>query len=497
MLAAIVTLTLAAGAGTARAGTYVISNCPAAGNPNAGSWTVFGSPQADSATCGGGPSAWIGPLGGSMGPNTSAGVTISTPAGSGITIEQAKVWWSVPSSISGATTFAAATTNNGAIFQSATPMNHSSTPDTLTLPSTSTWLTLMDYCSSDDYSNGCTFGGGENAILQLFGAQLTLNDPNPPTGSVTGGGLAGTGPLSGVQSLAYDASDENSGVQAVQLLVDGQPVATNNYADQCPYEDFLACPANVSDSITWNTASIPNGSHQVALQVINAAQVPAIVDDHTVTIANPAHIPNGSPACEGAQLQLAIAGRAARATVRYGRRPTITGKLECAGVPVIAAAVAIGGGGLNASLTTSALGTFSYRVPVGPSRTITFSYRAFADDSAPSAIARARIAVRPKIELAISPRHTFNGGTIDWGGCVRGGPYPPGGVTLLIEVREGDRWQPFDQIVAPAGRFRYRYTFLRTTEPTTYEFRVALPANGAGGYDYDPGASNTVAVHVR
>ena len=147
-----------------------------------------------------------------------------------------------PSSISGATTFAAATTNDGAIFQSATPMNHSSTPDTLTLPSTSTWLTLTDYCSSDDYSNGCTFGGGENAILPLFGAQLTLNDPNPPSGSVTGGGLAGTGPLSGLQSLAYDAADENSGVRAVQLIVDGQPVATNDYADQCPYPGLPRLP---------------------------------------------------------------------------------------------------------------------------------------------------------------------------------------------------------------------------------------------------------------
>jgi hypothetical protein len=103
----------------------------------------------------------------------------------------------------------------------------------------------------------------------------------------------------------------------------------------------------------------------------------------------------------------------------------------------------------------------------------------------------------PRIELAITPRRTSNGATIAWTGRVLGGPYPPGGVTLLVEVREGRRWQPFDQIVARGGRFAYRYTFLRTTRPTNYRLRVALPANGAGGYDYQPGASNPITVHVR
>ena len=35
----------------ARAGTYVIDNCPSAGNGDAGSWTVFGSPQNVKGTC--------------------------------------------------------------------------------------------------------------------------------------------------------------------------------------------------------------------------------------------------------------------------------------------------------------------------------------------------------------------------------------------------------------------------------------------------------------
>ena len=196
-------------------------------------------------------------------------------------------------------------------------------------------------------------------------------------------------------------------------------------------------------------------------------------------------------------MQLAIAGRAARETVRYGKRPTITGKLECAGVPMIAAAVTISGGGLNTSVTTSTLGTFTYQVPGGPAAL------------SPSATGRSPTTAHLRRSPARGDRRTAQDCARDLatphlqrrdhrlGRARRGGPYPPGGVTLLIEVREGNRWQPFDQIVAPAGRFRYRYTFLRTTVATTYRFRVALPANGAGGYDYAPGASNTVAVHVR
>jgi hypothetical protein len=313
---------------------------------------------------------------------------------------------------------------------------------------------------------------------------------------VTGGALAGTGTVSATQSLSLDATDANSGVRLVQLLVDGQVVATNDYASECPYQNFAACPTTISDSIAWNTATVANGTHDIALRIVNAAQVPAIIDDHTILVLNPPHTPNGSPACETARLSLAVDGRGSRARFRYGHRPTVTGTLRCAVAPIIGATVVIHGGGLDRSVTTNQLGEFAYRVPRGPSRTITFSYRAFADDPKPAATARAQLSVLPGIRLEISPRKTFNGGTITWNGQVQGGPYPAGGVTLLVEVREGRRWQPFDEIVALRGLFTYRYTFLRTTRPTSYRFRVTLPANGAGGYPYTPGGSNTVTVHV-
>jgi hypothetical protein len=69
-------------------------------------------------------------------------------------------------------------------------------------------------------------------------------------------------------------------------------------------------------------------------------------------------------------------------------------------------------------------------------------------------------------------------------------------LTLLVQVREGHRWQTFDQLMTHDGRFAYRYTFLRTPATTTYAFRVALPASGAAGYDYLPSHSRVVKVRV-
>jgi hypothetical protein len=285
LAAGILTLAIASGA---NAGTYVISNCPSApgGNGDPGPWTVFGAPQNTKGSCTGGPGNWIGPEGGSMSPGGLDGVQVTAPSGSGITIREAKVWWLVPHQISGADTFAVASVNTGLVEEANTPKDSSSTPDAWVLPSTTTELTLADYCSNDDAGNGCAFGGGENPNLELLGSQLTLADSNLPSGTVTGGALAVTGTLSGTQSLAYSAQDADSGVRLVGLLIDGQPAASNDYSSSCPYTDFQACPASESDTISWNTASVADGGHSLELSVEDAAQNTSVVYDGTITTEN-------------------------------------------------------------------------------------------------------------------------------------------------------------------------------------------------------------------
>jgi hypothetical protein len=73
---------------------------------------------------------------------------------------------------------------------------------------------------------------------------------------------------------------------------------------------------------------------------------------------------------------------------------------------------------------TNQLGQFSYAVPPGADRTISLSYRAYADDPQPVAVFSAYVLVRPHVTLKISPRHTHNGGTIT---CWSARPARPGG----------------------------------------------------------------------
>jgi hypothetical protein len=255
-------------ASIAWAGTYSIANCPSAptANGNSGPWSVFGSPQNAKGSCAGGAGDYIGPRGGSMSAGSEDGVRATVPSGSGITIRKAELWWAVPHQTSGADTFAVILANGAVFGESNTPLGPTgpaTEPDTVVLPSTTTNLELWDYCSGDDGANGCTFGSGENPNLELYGAQLTLADSTLPTGSVTGGSLTAGGALTATQTLAYNASDTSSGVKLVKLLVDGSQVAENSYLSQCPYQDWLACPETLADTIAWNTATVADGQHSL------------------------------------------------------------------------------------------------------------------------------------------------------------------------------------------------------------------------------------------
>jgi hypothetical protein len=361
-------------------------------------------------------------------------------------------------------------------------------------------------CPTSDAENG------NSAEVDIYAADITLSDPTVPAVTNVSGPLVSGAALSGNTSIAFSASDpDGPGIYSGTITVDGQVrvsqiIDTNGGECQSlggagdglrAFNEPQPCKPQVSGTLTLNTSTLSPGAHQVLVTVDDASGNSATVWDGTITTTLPPHIPNGAPACEQAQLSLAVNGRNSSAVIRFGGRAMVTGLLRCGTAPIASATVGVSGGGIRTELVTAPDGTFSYSVPNGPSRRLTFSYRAYSDDPSPSADARAVVSVIPRIRLRISPHRTHNGGTIGWRGELLDGPFPTDGVTLLIEVREGRRWQPFDQVVAVKGRFAYRYTFLRTTSPTSYRFRVALPASGSSGYDYQPGGSNAITVHVR
>jgi hypothetical protein len=220
--------------------------------------------------------------------------------------------------------------------------------------------------------------------------------------------------------------------------------------------------------------------------------------------ASAASGPNGSGACSAAHLTAAF-GASTTQTVAFGARATLHGALSCAGSPIGGATLdlmlAPAGGSqavVEAHIETASDGSFSYVVPSGPSREITLSYHAFSQTAAPSVSTKVELRVTPQITLRVTPTSTTNGHTITFIGRVNGGFIARPGLPLNVEYRENNQWLVYTQVRANSrtGRFHWHYTFERTTESITYNFRVAIPASGVAGYPFAPTASPMRSVHV-
>jgi hypothetical protein len=219
----------------------------------------------------------------------------------------------------------------------------------------------------------------------------------------------------------------------------------------------------------------------------------------------PAHIPNGDP-CAGQELTLKIDDKEGSPVVPYGRA-TINGVLHCGTVPIRNAQVEVTSAGclpdgvapVAGAVTTGLDGSFAYTVPPGPDRVLSFSYMSYSDDPGASVAATAVLRVRPQMSLAITPTVIRKHHPILWTATVLGAPFPPQGIALAVQVKEGRRWQTFDEVVLhhEGTSLIYSYRFMRTASPTTYTFRLALPAKGSGDYPFSFGTSNEVNVHVN
>jgi hypothetical protein len=471
----------------ATAGTEVIYDCPMAPgeSTDSGPWEPFGGQQGAKGSCSGGVGDFIGPEGASMSPGQVDGVQVVTPAG--ITIRHAKVWWFVPHQVSGADTFAIISANTGIVGESATPTSQVLVSD-FDLPSNTSELTLASYCADDDAGAGCSMGPGLAPNLELYGAELTLTDGALPAGSATGGGLLGTGALSGVQSISYNAQESSSGVRLVQLRVDGNVVAQKDYIASCPYSNFLACPPGVSDTLSFNTASVADGEHSLELLVQSAAQNTSVVYSHVIDTQNATKLSplgalpgpgsagsgstpsalgasNGANASASAELRLGIPRTVKRDFAHRGLH--VAGRLlDSQGSPIGGATLdvvqQISGaeqGQVIAHPRTSPDGTFSADVAPGPSRTIEVAYRAFAGETGYAAQAKVLETVRARVRFKVTPQRTGPDGFITLAGTVSG-PIPAHGVAVDLWVHYRGEWVPFKRPRTDrSGHFHVSYQF--------------------------------------
>ncbi|HUH80611.1 MAG TPA: carboxypeptidase-like regulatory domain-containing protein [Solirubrobacteraceae bacterium] len=209
---------------------------------------------------------------------------------------------------------------------------------------------------------------------------------------------------------------------------------------------------------------------------------------------------NGLPASESAQLHL---NTAARITRSYTKRTlTITGRLtSSSGQPIANATLDVSEQASGAGSTrviahgkTTAGGTFTIKVPGGPSRTITIGYRAYSADPTYAATAVVDETVTAGVQLHVSPRTTSPVGTITLSGRVAG-PIPHGGITIELLVRYHHQWQPFrDPHTNSHGAFHVRYQFQGAEG--RFPFR-AQALRGQAGFPYAAGYSATVDISTR
>ncbi len=149
---------------------------------------------------------------------------------------------------------------------------------------------------------------------------------------------------------------------------------------------------------------------------------------------------------------------------------------------------------LAAVARSAADGTWSARLPPGPSRIV----RAVFSGSAtvePAFSGTARVIVPGSVRLSIAPRHTHWGGTISIDGRLRGGNIPPSGEVVVLWISwRGGSTEIGHLYALRDGVFRTTYTFLRGNGRETYRLWAATARES--DYPFAASRSRLVTVSV-
>ncbi len=407
----------------------------------------------------------------------------------------------------------------------------------------SPYLYLTASCGSPIFASACPAGGGDEngnaAIVELFAADLTLEQESAPTVQEVSGALAEASTVSGTSDVAFTATDPGSGVYEALFQVDGATVSARvldenggrchdvgQTTDGLPAFLYMQpCKPSLSADVPFDTTSIANGPHHLLVLVSDAAGNATPVVDRQITVDNaPANggsqsagtsapppaargAANGSEASEQATLTASWKGaRGVHVTSAFGAAHTVQGRLTTAGGRPIANAL------IDISLMPAAAGAHPQALPaartgadgsfaLAPARTIPggalrLSYRSHLGDALPVATRTLTLSVRAALRLHITPRVSAVGRTIHFSGRLLGAPLPPGGKQLVLEARSpGGRWIEFNVIRSDArGAFHAGYRF-RLPGPASYSFRAL--SNAEADYPYLAGASNVVGVRER
>lgn len=519
-LAVVLVLTDAITVHPARAGTYVMRNCNVPGHPHSllHPWRLPLEPQttvvvADGCAVGSGFAVKVGESR-QLSNGDGQSFHLGKPTGSGNEIRFVKlVIW-----------YAARLAGSGNVLQFTTHDRRSSGETLLGLfntPPGSEHFVAEHMLSPETTSVGMTFQCGPWGVPQpepcsvahdvpflLRGTEVTLSEDVPPIVLPLTGTLLGTEIQSGVRTLAFSASDAQSGLSRVDVLLGETVVASHDLSPRCPHSDFTVCPASEDATLQVDTRAVANGRHLLTLRALDAAGNERVVHgERAVEVGNlPSPVAVAVPAPASPAAAYAISARLkgtskAALTVPFGRRMSLSGRLTH-GAQAVAPGATVevlerldrrGAREIRrARVKTRANGRFSAVLSTRrPSRRIRLAYRPAGGGRVVSRTLRLRV------RAASSVRASLRGRVLHFSGTVRSGPMPKGGKRVVMEGRSpGSAWTPFRSLRTNAkGRFSDTYR-LRVHRPGV-RLRVRAVVRSEGGYGYLSSRSRAVTLRVR
>jgi hypothetical protein len=351
--------------------------------------------------------------------------------------------------------------------------------------------------------------GGNPSSITVGRFDVDLRDLSDPVivGTPSGDLLDASQLVAGVRTVSFSATDQGSGVYEARLEVDGQVVSSvvvdgNNGQCAKPFTAVVPCRTNVSGTVSYNTAALPDGVHAMRLIVTDATETNAAsYGPVQVRTANTAAQCTAGLTAKTTPVSVSLKGTKRSAVTRRSGRATLVGRVAGVGAGVQVdllsrERVAGAPSTLLGSTTTAADGGFALAVPPGPSRRVRAGWRVNATDTTFACSRPLNIRVPARATLHASPRSLRAGGRVKLNGRLAGGRVPSRGKLIDLQAREAGRWHTFASVrTKPSGGFATHYRFHRTAPRRTYPMRVRVRPESS--YPYALGYSRAVRIRVR
>jgi hypothetical protein len=351
------------------------------------------------------------------------------------------------------------------------------------------WILKCRYESREP----CTEGD-----IQLLEATMKIDDPARPRilGQPGGSIFQGLAPVSGLQTVSFQATDEGTGIYRAVLEVDGKAAAERRFATErstckTPFLVPQPCPPRVSSSLTFDTSRYVDGTHQARLRIYDATGANVATYGPTAYVSRNQTLDSYCGTHDPDRVRLRVTTR----PIRFGHKWHLTAKVGNAGG--WEALVLSGDESVEVlhSTAISAAGYLDLRLPPGPNRVVRLAVRPQGSRMKFVCSGSRRVRVRGRVSLRLSPRHVRVHRSVVVAGRLYGLGHGRKAVVIEAKAAGSRRWATVRVIrTSRTGNYRMRYKFRRTFGRVTYIFRSRVPAER--GYAYTTGYSKKRRVVV-